>query len=465
MNDSLNFPAIDRLIVKRRESSWGGSGFILAAPGSGRHIVAKEQIRSILRNTDDEVVVLDNMNQYTHSLAQEGYQKIKLSPYTGLRINPFDLVLSEDDEDNAICMKSDFIISLYSILCASPQGLSANQKSLVERCVRIIYEPLLNSKNEETGEYDYSLIPTMEDFYRVLSNQADFDALQMAQMLECYVEGSLNFFAHKTDIEHSNRLVIYEIQEFFSALMPMVLMVVLNHVWNRYVEAPDSQRKQKRIWIFIDETYPLFKTNDSLGYLNGIFKRAHKYCCHLTGITTHINTVTYANEGQFSILRNCDYLHLMNLPPMERKDISELLHLNEEQLSFQEHAAAYKALVYLNDTLFAFSHFLEIVKEYHRDSTGSWTETVEKDVVAPKKFSSNKLVERVEWLASIFRWVALSLICIGVLLPAVGTWVWDNNFGYACFALMGAGLLFVLGFGYCRFILREYAWNEMTDKE
>lgn len=71
-----------------------------------------------------------------------------------------------------------------------------------------------------------------------------------------------------------------------------------------------------------------------------------------------------------------------------------------------------------------------------------------------------KLLRRVEWLALLFRHVALALLYAGCLLPAIGTWLWGNTFGYACFSLMGVGLLFALGYGYLLFILREYEQNK-----
>lgn len=67
-----------------------------------------------------------------------------------------------------------------------------------------------------------------------------------------------------------------------------------------------------------------------------------------------------------------------------------------------------------------------------------------------------KLAYRVRWLAGILRGVAVGLICIGIALPAIGEWLWGVTFGYACFSLMGLGLLFAVGYGYLKFILNEY---------
>lgn len=80
-----------------------------------------------------------------------------------------------------------------------------------------------------------------------------------------------------------------------------------------------------------------------------------------------------------------------------------------------------------------------------------------------KSAAADKLAKRVEWLAFLFRDVALTLLIIGIMLPAIGTWLWGNHFDYACWSLIGCGLLFTLGYAYLRSILREYGRGQSTD--
>lgn len=82
-----------------------------------------------------------------------------------------------------------------------------------------------------------------------------------------------------------------------------------------------------------------------------------------------------------------------------------------------------------------------------------------------KQSAAERLTERIGWLASLFRGVALGLLCVGILLPAVGTWLWENTFGYACWGLFGCGLLFALGYAYLRSLLREYERGQSAEQE
>lgn len=82
-----------------------------------------------------------------------------------------------------------------------------------------------------------------------------------------------------------------------------------------------------------------------------------------------------------------------------------------------------------------------------------------------KTVAEERLVERVRWLAGILKGVAVGLICVGIMLPAIGEWLWGFNFGYACFSLMGVGLLFAGEYAYLRFMLLEYERSKTFDLE
>lgn len=73
-----------------------------------------------------------------------------------------------------------------------------------------------------------------------------------------------------------------------------------------------------------------------------------------------------------------------------------------------------------------------------------------------KRAAAEQLVKRIEWLAIIFRGVALGLLITGIFLPAVGTWLLEYNFGDACWILIGAGLLVALGYFCLWSVLQEY---------
>ena len=200
------------LVMLNRRNSKNGNGFILGTPGSGKSMSAKQEMLTVLHY---------------------------------------------DSEDDPIAIKSDFIVSLCETVIGHKYGLTASQHSLIDRCVRKVYEPYLDSYNEETGTYDKTLMPNLVNFYHTLRAQSGYDAVQLADSLEIYVTGSMNVFAYPTNVEYDNRFVVYDIKDIGATMKSMGLLVVLDNIWNRII----SGRKQgKNVWFFIDEIYLLFKT-------------------------------------------------------------------------------------------------------------------------------------------------------------------------------------------------------------
>lgn len=381
MYNKIYFPWVDKLVEERRNAVHGSNGFILGAPGSGRYQIAIEQILSILQNTDDEVIVLDTYNEYRHLIKDVDYQEILICYGSKFRINPLDIGSHVDDKDSFIREKVDFIISLCGVLSGPLYGLSPGQKTIVDFCVHEVYKPFFESKNEDTGEYDYTKIPTMKEFYDVLRKQVGFDALLLADMLEMYVTGCANLFNCQTNVKHDNSFVIYDLLNLGSrtGLKDMGIMVVLDYIWNRYGGTNNSENK--RIWVFIDDVSLLFQTKDSSEYLKDLFMKSRESKCIFTGVTSNIFPAICSQEGYSSILPKCNYLHLLNLPPLERKEIGQFLNLPEEQLAFVTDAPAYQGLVYLEDKLFEFPKYLGVMRVSNRDPRdGSWVEEGWKDI-------------------------------------------------------------------------------------
>lgn len=64
-------------------------------------------------------------------------QLIKISSNSDDYINPMDINL-ESNEDNPIADKSNFIISLCEIIVGGRYGITAEERSIIDDCVRTI---------------------------------------------------------------------------------------------------------------------------------------------------------------------------------------------------------------------------------------------------------------------------------------------------------------------------------------
>ena len=92
----------------------------------------------------------------------------------------------------------------------------------------------------------------------VLSQQPEEEAQNLALDMELYVEGSLDIFSHKTNIQTGSNFLIYNVKKLGDELKQIALMVVFDQIWNRVVR---NQKLGKKTWIYFDEMQLLLLDN------------------------------------------------------------------------------------------------------------------------------------------------------------------------------------------------------------
>ena len=103
-----------------------------------------------------------------------------------------DLNLDYSDDESPLSLKSDFILSLCELIVGGKDGLQPVQKTIIDRCVRLVYQTYLNDPRPEN-------MPILEDLYNLLRSQEEKEAQYIATALEIYVTGSLNVFNHQSN--------------------------------------------------------------------------------------------------------------------------------------------------------------------------------------------------------------------------------------------------------------------------
>lgn len=126
-----------------------------------------------------------------------------------------DLNLDYSDDESPLSLKSDFILSLCELIVGGKEGLQPVQKTIIDRCVRLVYNEYLNDPKPEN-------MPILEDLYNLLREQEEKEAQYIATALEIYVTGSLNVFNHQSNVDIDNRIVCYDIKELGKQLKKSV---------------------------------------------------------------------------------------------------------------------------------------------------------------------------------------------------------------------------------------------------
>ena len=277
---SNNLIMVDRKLLKNP------NGLILGTPGSGKSFSAKREIANCFLLTSDDVIICDPEAEYAPLVERLHGQVIKISPTSTNYINPMDLNLDYSDDESPLSLKSDFILSLCELIVGGKEGLQPVQKTIIDRCVRLVYQTYLNDPRPEN-------MPILEDLYNLLREQEEKEAQYIATALEIYVTGSLNVFNHQSNVDIDNRIVCYDIKELGKQLKKIGMLVVQDQVWNR-VTINRAAHKSTR--YYIDEMHLLLKEEQTAAYTVEIWKRFRKWGGIPTGITQNVKDLLSSRE-------------------------------------------------------------------------------------------------------------------------------------------------------------------------
>lgn len=330
------------LILHNRRNSKNGNGMMLGQPGSGKSMGAKQEMMNVLLSSDDAIIVIDPEGEYFRMAELLGGEVIRIAPGASVHLNPFDIQMTDDEKEDPITLKSDFIYSICETIIGDRFGLTAGQKSIIDRNVKRVYMPYINSYNPETGGYDSGKLPTLMDFYYKLRDEDGYEALQLADALEIYATGTQNMFAFPTNVAYQKRFVVYDISQIGGAMKSLGLLVVLNNIWNRMIAC---HQQGKYVWVYIDEIYLLFKNASSADFLQEFYKRDRKYGGIATGITQNVSDIL-ENDIARTIISNCEFVQMFSQAPLDRAALGELLNISPTQMDFITNASPGHGLIY-----------------------------------------------------------------------------------------------------------------------
>ena len=346
---SKNILSLDRKLLK------APNGFVLGTPGSGKSFSVKREIVNVLlRDADDEVIIIDPEREYSVIGQNFNGEIIKISSDSPTTINPMDINENYGDDTDPVVLKSEFLISLFDLIIGGALGLSSAQKTLIDRVCRRTYEVL----NDRT--------PTFIDFYNILKEQEEEEAKQLVMDLEIYIEGSLSVFSAETNVDITKRLVIYDIKDLGKQLKTMGMLIVLDQVWNRITT---NRERGVRTWLYIDEMQLLFTNEYSENYFFELWSRARKWGAIPTGITQNVETLLLSDLAR-RMLSNSDFIMMLNQAKSDRTQLVRLFDISEEQEKYVVNSPeGYGLMVFGDTTLPFYDHFPKDTQLYKMMST------------------------------------------------------------------------------------------------
>lgn len=326
------------LIMVNKSKLLNQSTFLLGVPGSGKSFSAKELITFLALSTNDDILICDPEGEYSPLIDALGGEVINISSSSKDHINAMDMTEGYGDGINPVINKSEFILSLFEQL--DKNGLGAKEKSIIDRCTALVY----NSNNKKNSK------PTLADLREKLLEQPEQEAKELALSLEMFANGSLNIFAHETNVDTTNRIISYNIYKLGKQLKTIGLLVITDAMINRVTE---NYKKGKRTHIFIDEIHVLFQNEYSANFFNSAWRQFRKRNAYPTAITQNVEYLLASVEAS-TMLSNSEFIVMLNQATQDRKKLADLLNISDEQLSYITNSDAGCGLIRYGSSLVPF---------------------------------------------------------------------------------------------------------------
>lgn len=334
------------MIMVNRSELLNGNSFICGVSGAGKSILAKQEIVNILLSDNNvDVIIVDPEKEYRKVCEAFGGENIVVSSVSPNHINAMDINRNYADGVNPVILKSEFVLSLCEQAMNGQFG--TKEKSVVDRAVGIVYRDYI------LGGYEGEP-PTLKDLKRVLMEQLEKEAKDVALAIEIFTDGSLNTFAELTNVDTESRFICYDIHDLGEVLKPIGMLVILDSIFNRITE---NKAKGRKTYIFIDEIYLLFKHRYSADFLFTMWKRVRKHGAFITGITQNVEDMLQSHIAR-TMLANSELVIMLNQAATDRAELAELFDMSERQLKYISNAEAGHGLVKIGGDLVPFTNKL-----------------------------------------------------------------------------------------------------------
>ena len=333
----------NNMILADRKQLKNPNGLILGTPGSGKSFSAKREITNAFFATNDDIIICDPEGEYYPLVNALHGQVIHIAPNSHDYINPMDINLDYSDDDNPLAFKSDFVMSLCELIMGSRNGISAAEKTVIDRCMPYVYQRYMDDPQPEN-------MPVLGDLYDCLRRQTEEEAQRIATALEIYVNGSLNVFNHHTNVQLENRIVCFDIKDLGKQLKKLGMLIVQDQTWNRVTV---NRYAHKSTRYYIDEFHLLLKEEQTAAYSVEIWKRFRKWGGIPSGITQNVKDLLSSREIE-NIFENSDFILMLNQAAGDRQILAKQLNISPRQLSHVTNSGEGEGLLFFGSIIIPF---------------------------------------------------------------------------------------------------------------
>ncbi|MGI6174968.1 MAG: VirB4-like conjugal transfer ATPase, CD1110 family [Christensenellales bacterium] len=331
------------VIMANRKKLKSANGLYLGSTGSGKSFSAKRELINVFLATNDRIIIVDPMGEYAPLVKRLGGEVIDISPESPHHINPMDLKLNMTAEDSPLSMKADFLLSLCELILGGKEGLQPIEKTVIDRCVRLVYRELALGIGD-------GKMPLLQDLYETLCQQPEPEAKRVATALELYCTGSLNMFNFATNVHTDKRIVCIVLKSMGENLRKIAM-----HITNELVTQAVDENFSAGLatWCYYDEFHILLQDALSASYFVRVWKMLRKKGCVPSALTQNVKDLLASREVE-NIFDNSDFMILLAQAQADRAILAKQLGISEHQLSYIAHSNPGEGLLFFGSTTIPF---------------------------------------------------------------------------------------------------------------
>ena len=305
------------LILCNMKNLLNQSMMLLGIPGSGKSFFAKLLIVAIALSTKDDIIILDPEGEYTPLVKALGGSVMCFAVGGSDWLNA--MAMEEGyGEGSPVAFKSQFIMSLLKQI--DTDGIRAHHKSIIDRCVALVLQD-----QKKTGK-----VPTLCTLREKLLEQPEQEARDLALTMELYTSGSLNIFAHETNVDTRNRIQSYDIHDLGEELKQPGFVTITDAMINR---VNYNWAHGKKTHIFVDEFHIAYENEYSGNFFTSAWRQFRKRNAAPCAITQNVEYMLDSVQAS-TMVSNSEFVVMLNQAESDQERLSKLLNISPEQMSY-----------------------------------------------------------------------------------------------------------------------------------
>lgn len=317
-------------IIINRKQMMNPHGFIFGKTGAGKSMFVKNEMGQIMFNTKEGIFIMDPQNEYYNIVRNLGGQVIDFSNQSSVYMNPWEIpdpLPRNFDEDDFITNKSAMTRAICKEIL-KPTDLNGIHRAIIDRCVKAWYQKIFQKKKKGKSE-------TLLELRDLIGQQEESEARELYIALELFTHGSLNVFAHESNVDIRNRLAVLGLKNLGKE-MKRIATLIANEIIRSKIEYNSVEGVATN--VVVDEFQIITEEELGLETFDNLYRTVRKQGGIITCLTQTLSDNLLRPEMQ-AMLSNSEFLVLLNQSGIDRNVLKQIYpEISEEEVRYVTNA-------------------------------------------------------------------------------------------------------------------------------